>query len=105
MDAYTDRKLSVSLYCIFFRAPYEQPTYQDWDELSNSGDMSDSEQPRNHTAWDKHSNSKHHKSFNRRALAATKSDNCPSVSGTEASFSRLLLLRRLLLARWNWLGP
>jgi hypothetical protein len=75
------------------RAPKrKRPTYQDWDELSDSDDyMSDSEQPKSHKRRDRQKQQQQQQlqdSQQGGALTIQSGTGAvPSVSGTEATFS------------------
>jgi hypothetical protein len=80
------------------RAPKrKRPTYQDWDELSDSDDyMSDSEQPKSHKRRDRQAQQQQQQQLQPQPLdpaqqgalvATSQTSAAPSLSGTEASFS------------------
>jgi hypothetical protein len=93
------------------RAPKrKRPTYQDWDELSDSDDyMSDSEQPKSHKRRDRQKQQQQQAPQDAQqpgALTAVSQSNAaPSASGTEASFSETAVAATAAAGTMELAGP
>jgi hypothetical protein len=91
------------------RAPKrKRPTYQDWDELSDSDDyMSDSEQPKSHKRRDRQAQQQQpHDPAQQGAPTATgQSGAAPSLSGTDVSFSETAIAAAAAAGTMELAGP